>query len=607
MRLRLALGTVLLLAVALRFTGLSWGLRHTPHVDERYFVDNVAVMLSEGDLDYRFYEYPGLFFYLLYPVLAVVDPEVPAGASAYLAARGLVAAFGVASVALVYLLGTRLAGPLTGLVAALFLAVSPVEVHTAHSVRPDVVLETFVLLALLVFRTLGEAKRPDVLSGMALGAATAVKFSGILLVPSYIAYRLLAPGPRLRRMFLAGGLSLLTFLVLSPYTLLNVRGFMDGVFTQFDYHYVERSESAKDYFGMFWIYLGHPRGTLRKAFGALGVLLLLVGVFPALREWRKWGPLLLFPVLVVAVFSTADVHHDRFLVPTLGVLTLLVGLTADRLYQRQAPATIAVILLALAFPFHSSLSYLRDISRPSTRDRALDWMETHLAPGSRVLSPLTDVGGHESRFEVLKASDLPERFHLQSTHTDLVLLRPADEESYTLELPLTVAIEPESVYSGPSLRLYAVPERFRPQYEKIPLELSWLSASEAREGIPNLIDGRLSSYWETESGQRPGNWIQVRFPKPAVVGRIELSSGSHPLRNARRLRLEGRTEEGNWKEIPYVMGRPGLRRQVLDERGPSQVLIMEPTTVRGLRLFQIGRRTKPWSIAELRVDAVQQP
>ena len=234
-------------------------------------------------------------------------------------------------------------------------------------------------------------------------------------------------------------------------------------------------------------------------------------------------------------------------------------------------------------------------------------METHLAPGSRVLSPLTDVGGEERRFEVLKASNSQERFHLQSTHTDLVLLRPADEESYTLELPLTVAIEPESIYSGPPLRLYTIPERFRPQYEKIPLELSWLSASEARERIPNLIDGRLSSYWETESGQRPGNWIQVRFPKPVVVGRIELSSGSRPLRSARRLRLEGRTEERNWREIPYVMGRPGLRRQVLDERGPSQVLIMEPTMVRGLRLFQTGRRTKPWSIAELRVDAVQQP
>ncbi len=607
MRLRLALGMVLFLAAALRFTGLSWGLQHTPHVDERYFVENVAVMLAEGDLDYRFYEYPGLFFYLLYPVLAAVDTDVPAGPEAYLAARGVVAAFGVASVALVYLLGLRLGGPITGLVAALFLAVSPVEVHTAHSVRPDVVLETFVLLAFLVFRAVGETRRQDALSGMALGAATAVKFSGILLVPSYIVYRLLAPGPRLGRMFLAGGLSLLTFLVLSPYTLLNVRGFLDGVFTQFDYHYVDRSEGATDYLGMLWIYLGHPEGTLRKALGNLGVLLMLVGVFPALREWRKWIPLLLFPVVVVAAFSTAEVRHDRFLVPTLGVLTLLVGRAAAHLYRRQAPATIALILIALAFPFYSSLSYVRDVSRPSTRDQALGWMEANLAPGSRVLSPLTDVGGHENQFEILKASNLPEQFHLQSANTGLVMLRPADEERYSVELPLTVAIEPESIYSGPPLRLYAVPDRFRPEYQKIPLELSWLSASEALERIPNLIDGRLASYWETEGGQRPGNWIQVRFPTPMVLGRIELSSGNRPLRSARRLRLEGLTEDEVWREIPYVMGRPGLQRQVVDDEGPSQLLLTEPTTVRGLRVFQTGQRTKPWSIAELRVDAVLSP
>ena len=606
MRLRLALGMVLFLAVVLRFTGLSWGLRHTPHVDERYFVDNVAVMLAEGDLDYRFYEYPGLFFYLLYPVLTVVDPDVPAGPVAYLAARGVVATFGVISVALVYLLGVRLAGPMTGLVAALFLAVSPVAVQTAHSVRPDVVLEAFVLLAFLAFRTVGDKKRPDALSGIALGAATAVKFSGILLVPSYLAYRFLAPGPRFRRILLAGGLSLLTFLVLSPYTLLNVRGFMEGVFTQFDYHYIERSDAAKDSLGTLWIYLGHPQGTLRKALGSFGLLLMLVGLFPSLRDWRRWGPLLFFPAVVLAVFSTTEVHHDRFLVPTLGVLTLLVGRTAEHLY-RLHPATIALTLVALAPPLYSSVSYVRDISRPATRDQALNWMETNLVPGSRLLSPLTDVGGHENQFEILKASDSPERFQLQLANTSLVMLRPADEETYNIGLPLAVAIEPENVYSGPPLRLYRVPERSRPNYQRIPIEPSWLSASGGRERIPKLVDDRLASHWETEGDQRPGNWIQVRFPTPVTAGRIELSSGDRPLRSARRLRLEGLTDEEVWKEITFVMGRPGLKRQVLDEAGPSQVLVFEPTVVRGLRLFQTGRRTKPWSIAEFRVDAVIEP
>jgi hypothetical protein len=599
MRLRLALGTVLLLAAALRFTGLSWDLRHTPHVDERYFVENVALMLSEGDFDYRFYEYPGLFFYLLYPLLAAVGTTVPADATAYLAARGLVAAFGVASVGLVYLLGTRLAGPITGLIAALFLAVSPVEVQTAHGVRPDVVLETFALLALLVFSTVGESSRRDVASGIALGAATAVKFSGVLLVPSYLAYRLLAPGHYVRRMVLAGAISLITFLVLSPYTLLNATGFLDGVLTQVGYHY-GGSIGAGDYLGRVWTYLGHPQGTLRKALGTLGVLLVVAGLIPAAREWKKWLPLLLFPALMVAVFSTSLVHHDRFLVPTLGVLALLGGRATQWLTERSR-LTIAVVLVALAFPFYASMSYVLAVSRPSTRDRALDWIETHLRPGARVVSSLTDLGRAGSTFELMSLASSPGLFGVQVRNADAALLRPADDAQNDLDLPLTLALEPESEFSGPPLKLYVVPESLRTRYEPVPLEVSWLAASESAERLPNLIDGRLTTYWGTGEAQRPGNWIQIQLPEPIVVARLELSLGRRPLRGARELRLEGRSEDA-WTEIPYVMGRAGVQGQFLDENGASQVLLFEPRLLRGVRLFQTGRRTRSWSIAELRVD-----
>ena len=58
---------LLLLAAALRFTGLSWGLRHRPQLDERFYVANVGHMLNRGDLDHGFYQYPGFFYYLLAP------------------------------------------------------------------------------------------------------------------------------------------------------------------------------------------------------------------------------------------------------------------------------------------------------------------------------------------------------------------------------------------------------------------------------------------------------------------------------------------------------------------------------------------------------------
>src|SRR5919197_3201420 len=106
---RLALAAVLVLAGVLRFTALSWGLRHVPHLDEQYFVENVRGMLARGDLDHRFHEYPGLMFYLLLPLEAAVDRTTLARRG-YLVARALVAAFGVASVGAVYRLWRTMSG-----------------------------------------------------------------------------------------------------------------------------------------------------------------------------------------------------------------------------------------------------------------------------------------------------------------------------------------------------------------------------------------------------------------------------------------------------------------------------------------------------------------
>jgi 4-amino-4-deoxy-L-arabinose transferase-like glycosyltransferase len=170
----LALLAIVVLAAALRLIGLTWGLRHPVHFDEQAFVENAQRMIDEGDLDHRFYYYPGFFFYLLCPVLRLFCDGSPPGPASYLAARGLVAAFGALNVALLYRLGEEMLGRRAGLLAALLLAVSPVAVETAHTVKPDVVLQTFVLLALLAFRRVGPSVRGDVVSGVALGLAGAV-------------------------------------------------------------------------------------------------------------------------------------------------------------------------------------------------------------------------------------------------------------------------------------------------------------------------------------------------------------------------------------------------------------------------------------------------
>src|SRR5207249_1746332 len=83
----------------------------------------------------------------------------------------------------------------------------------AHMVRPDVVLQALTLAALLALLRVGPRFDGDLLSGLALGLAGAVKFTAVFLVPSYLARRLAVPGPRGRGALLGGAVALDRFLL----------------------------------------------------------------------------------------------------------------------------------------------------------------------------------------------------------------------------------------------------------------------------------------------------------------------------------------------------------------------------------------------------------
>ncbi|MBI3932460.1 MAG: hypothetical protein HY317_03535 [Acidobacteria bacterium] len=62
------------------------------------------------------------------------------------------------------------------------------------------------------------------------------------------------------------------------------------------------------------------------------------------------------------------------------------------------------------------------------------------------------------------------------------------------------------------------------------------------------------------------------------------------------------SEDGKrWRAIGAKPGRPGLRRQL---GAPSQVLLVKPVRVRGVRVIQRGRSGRPWVVTELRLGAV---
>lgn len=595
------LAVVLAGAAALRFTGLGWGLRQLPDQDERPFVENAARMAARHDLDHRYYQYPGLLFELLAPAVAWAHPGSP-GPSTYLAARAVVAGFGLLSVALSYLLATRLGSPTAGLVAAALVAVSPLEVFNAHEVKPDVVLETFCLLGLLAFRRVGERAQGDALAGAAVGAATAVKFSGILLAPSYVVSRLIAPGPRLGRLILAGTVSLVVFALLSPYLLLHATAAGAGIGTQLRYHYeADAAGGALRYSRMILIYLGT---LVRRGLGLPAAVLVLLAPVLCRRGWRSWLPTLVLPLTLILVFATADVKHDRFLLPGLGAAAVLAGLglaSIGRTWPRLALALAALLPLPSLL---RSVNYVREIASPSPRDRALDWLAAEAPAGASVLNGVPGLGIDRSRYAVLAPTGSPTRDRVLATNVDFVLAPPPLASLGAPWAPDFLAV-PAGAWTGPAVAGVRVPVGARPRYRSQPLAAGSLDASEARDQLPNLIDGDPSTGWRSEGPQRPGLWVEVRLDAPVRVGRVILDLGTRPGRYGRALDVLVPGPDASWRRLVTLDGRPPVEEQIRLGDGLRQILLLlRPATTDRLRLVEGQAAEHPWGFAELHVDSV---
>jgi 4-amino-4-deoxy-L-arabinose transferase-like glycosyltransferase len=599
---RAALLGILLLAAGLRVAGLGGGLRHPAHPDEGVFLDNAAVMVRSGDLDHRYYQYPGLLFYMLGPLVWLLSPGGdPPGPAAYLAARALVAAFGVAACALADRLGRELSGSRAGLLAALLLAVSPVAVETAHLLRPDVVLQAFTLAVLLALLRVGPGLAGDALAGVALGLAGAVKFSAVFLVPSYIARRLLVPGPRVRGMLVAGAAALGIFVVASPYAVLHVGDFVQGLHAQVAYHYQEaRGLAPISYPRMVLFYLE----VWPPALGLPAVLLCLLGLPFALRNARVWIPLLLLPVTATAVLATSDVRHDRFLLPALSVAFVLAGLGADRIAGPRRAAFVILAALAAAPPLLVSLEYLRGVVAPSTRDRTLDAL-AQAAPGSLVLSSVERLGLDPFRVEVQQVDGVGLSRRVQVLESDYVVSKEGDDPAALDGLQKVAEAVPVNPWNGPRITVWKVPASVRPARRRLRVDPGWVSASDAPADLPRAVDGRDDTAWTTDGVQRPGDWLQVTLPAPIRLDRVELDLGANGRLGARELKVLVSADGREFVEAPVRPGRPPLDEQRVDGKTHSQVFLLVPAApARAFRLVLTRPGAHRWAVAELRVDAL---
>jgi 4-amino-4-deoxy-L-arabinose transferase-like glycosyltransferase len=175
-----------------RFYNLGWGAPYYHfHIDEHFVfqgADFLRESLQKAAESPKFFMYSPLPMYLLNILRAgyetifhTLDLTVPRDEITYMVmGRGISAAFGTATIPLVYLAGTRLAGRLGGLIGAALLTCSVIHLRESHFFSVDVSMTFFAVLAWVLSLRLADhgRLRDGVFAGLALGGAILCKYSG---------------------------------------------------------------------------------------------------------------------------------------------------------------------------------------------------------------------------------------------------------------------------------------------------------------------------------------------------------------------------------------------------------------------------------------------
>ncbi|MEO5762454.1 MAG: hypothetical protein ABIR28_09100 [Vicinamibacteria bacterium] len=593
--LAVALGT------ALRFFGIGWGLQHVPHADEQAYVESVNAMLDAGDLDHRYYYYPGLFFYLLAPVVDLLGESRRHGPEAYLACRVLVATIASFNVWIAGVVARLLAGPWAAGAAALALAVFPLSTSVAHEVRPDLCLETLGLLGLLLYSKERWGGWEFAQSGVLAGLATAIKFSGLLFLSGTLVSAVVRRG-RLAWLVGASFLTGLVVLVATPYALVHTDAYFGG-----------RSELDVYFQGFTLVGLWRnvlAYGGAAFAFGGPLGLGAVVAGFVALGRARFLTlglPWLVHFALTLSVFSLASIAFPRHMLQVTGGLCVFFGIGIARLAARSRVAAMLVVALSLLFPLRTSLDATRMQIIPSAPDRAKDWIDAHMKDGAVILETRRDaasgaragatLGVDRSRFEFLTPED-PSRSELKllMPHADLVIVDADRSTAGSLFSGYSLAYE---ALGGRGLRVLSllIPSDRVRSIAVVPARVTASREADARD----LTDSRLSTVWSTHEPMNGTEWIELRFDQPHRFCRVDLEmplpSEDHEPELA--LKLAG-PDGSELREVHTANGRPGRDDQIKFGRPRGAALVFEPQESSVIHIEQRGARKDVWAISEIR-------
>jgi hypothetical protein len=414
---------IVILGIVLRIPSVFNGLPNFIQIDEG-LVNTIILDLHINDLNPHDFVYPGLIYYILLPVFIFfklfIFPHVINISnlgpfySYVLIGRVFIAIFGVTNILLIYVIGKKLFDSYTGLIAALFLAIDPMNIVWSFILKPDMLMSALVLTAFLfickLYTSTGE-KNNYILIGLFIGLAAAAKYNAILVIVPFLWVHFLVLRKKAdfinKNFFLTLVCICLIFFIFNPFILLDFSNFLKNI----------RSELQTAMGGFYLNPITNRQGwfnypiVLGNILGAGILILSICGFISSIwRHTKKDILILSFPLVYYIIMGAFRNNPAHYLLPVIPFILLLAAqflrsliqvINQSKLVEEIRYGIIALIILSFISPtIYSSVYYLRWINQKDTRILVKDWMQGSVYPGSRLL---IDGFGEEFSFVFLKA------------------------------------------------------------------------------------------------------------------------------------------------------------------------------------------------------------
>jgi 4-amino-4-deoxy-L-arabinose transferase-like glycosyltransferase len=434
---------ILLLALAVRLVGISFGLPYIYHVDEARFA-NISLDYFSGDLNPHFFHVPTLYTYMVAGIWAVYfhtgkifgvfDTTADFLGSFsenptlfVILGRLLTVLLSVGTVFLVYWIGTKMYNRRVGTIASLFLIFSHVHNKISHYMVPDSPMIFLFMLAFLFIWYIYEKgdRKYYVLAGLFAGLAMATKYGGqILFLPLLLAhvFRVLDRKQPVRDIFLSVPLYLsgiffvLGFFLGCPYCFLDYPAFWKGFSWQSQHLYVEGHFGSSTAQPAWLFYL---QNGFRENIGLLSQFLAIGGVAYSMIKHRKKDIILLsIPLVLFIIIGGWKAMAVRYLLPLTPFFILIASVFLDSILTKiesglaKSPASFllhsgqkgwlsAFIILIFILPsIHKVTRFDMSLRQKDTRTVARDWIEENIPAGSYMAKEMYGPPISEEKYNV---------------------------------------------------------------------------------------------------------------------------------------------------------------------------------------------------------------